>query len=531
MNWLYYLLEANLYLTIFYVGYLLLFRNLTFYSVNRWYLLISCIMAFVIPFLQIGYLKPAEIINQVSFIRQTATVTGNALPVGNKGIFNFTWQNVLLAVYIAGATLSLVLFVVKITKLYLLIKRGKATALPNYRLVKVEGSNTAFSFFGYLFITENVNENDLMTRHELVHIRQKHSADVVFLEIVKALNWFNPVVYLLQKSLKNVHEYIADKHSATDKLAYSSFLLNNAYGIAGPDVAHSFFNNNLLKQRIIMLNKPNSGKTARLKYLAILPLTGGMLCLSTLTFSKNYSTLDLSPRHVKAGDAHRLQAVEIATKNERANVGATNSSDTGKKAQVVRFPAPKAQTKQPPAPDVKMVKFPEPKSKSRKIPVPNVKLVKFPAPKVETKQVISGQANVSTTVDDFTPLYKYIQNNVRYPAADRKNKATGRVIAQLVTDKNGVITDVKILRAPSETLAAEVGRTLKSYTQALTVKPGATYTVPVAFHLIDKNDKDVFNETANTDNKQSSTTSKANNSETTNYSLNEVVIVAYAPAD
>ncbi|MDB4999999.1 MAG: hypothetical protein JWR76_1076, partial [Mucilaginibacter sp.] len=110
---------------------------------------------------------------------------------------------------------------------------------------------------------------------------------------------FNPFVYLLQRSIKTVHEYIADEQTAAyerDALTYSSFLLNNAYGIQGSTIAHSFFNYNLLKKRIIMLNKNRSGRLARLKYLTVLPLCAGMLCASTLAFAKNYGWVDLMPR-------------------------------------------------------------------------------------------------------------------------------------------------------------------------------------------------------------------------------------------
>jgi beta-lactamase regulating signal transducer with metallopeptidase domain len=95
-----------------------------------------------------------------------------------------------------------------------------------------------------------------------VHIRQKHSADIVFLELIKIINWFNPLIYLLQMSLKTMHEYIADEQTAaqeSDAISYSSFLVNNAYGLNGSSLAHSFFNYNLLKKRIIMLNQKRSG--------------------------------------------------------------------------------------------------------------------------------------------------------------------------------------------------------------------------------------------------------------------------------
>ncbi|MGN8069168.1 energy transducer TonB [Mucilaginibacter sp. 22184] len=168
-----------------------------------------------------------------------------------------------------------------------------------YKIVPIEDSNTAFSFFNYLFIGSKMKGTDIIIRHEMVHIRQKHTLDVLFLEFIKIINWFNPFVYLLQNSLKTVHEYIADEQTAafeSDTLSYSSFLVNNAYGLNGSSVTHSFFNYNLLKKRIIMLNQKRSGNLARLKYLVAVPICTAALCASTLGFSKTYALVDLAPQ-------------------------------------------------------------------------------------------------------------------------------------------------------------------------------------------------------------------------------------------
>ena len=164
---------------------------------------------------------------------------------------------------------------------------GKSKTLVDnkYKLIGIDGSNTAFSFFNYLFIGTKLKGSDTIIRHELVHIKQKHSADIIFIELIRIINWFNPVIYLVQMSIKTVHEYIADEQTASlesDALTYSSFLVNNAYGITGSSVTHSFFNYNLLKKRIIMLNQKRSGNLARLKYLVAVPICAGMLCASTL---------------------------------------------------------------------------------------------------------------------------------------------------------------------------------------------------------------------------------------------------------
>jgi len=236
-----------------------------------------------------------------------------------------------------------------------------------YKIVQLENSNTAFSFFNYLFIGSKTEGTSIIIRHEMVHIRQKHTLDVLFLEFIKIINWFNPFVYLLQNSLKTVHEYIADEQTAaleSDTLAYSSFLVNNAYGLSGSSIAPSFFNYNLLKKRIIMLNQKRSGNLARLKYLVAVPICAATLCASTLGFSKTYALIDLAPQH----------------------------ADTIIKAKQLKVPPPPPPVPPAKKPQVTVVKFPPPKVQVTKRPpppppVPPVKkpkaaVIKFAPPKV-----------------------------------------------------------------------------------------------------------------------------------------------------
>jgi hypothetical protein len=304
MNWLHYILEANLYLSIFYIGYCLVLNKETHYALNRAYLIGSCMLAFVLPFLQLGVLKhPAPV------LQQQVLTTVNYIPVqqqqvtyaiAQKPVINFTWQDGILYLYLFGVVVLFAIFMVKLYRLYVL-SRSKSTRANDYNLVEIDGQDTAFSFFNYLFINVDVAAAETIIRHELVHIRQKHSADILFVELLKIVCWFNPFIYLLQISLKAVHEYIADEKTAgsTDVSDYSTFLVNNAYGLGGSSITHSFFNYNLLKRRIIMLHQKRSGGLARLKYLVAVPICAGLLCVSTLAFSKTYGWVDLAPAGIK----------------------------------------------------------------------------------------------------------------------------------------------------------------------------------------------------------------------------------------
>ena len=313
MNWLHYLLEANLYLVVFYAGYQLFLKNETYYTLNRAYLLLSCIVSFVLPLVQIGILKPAQ-----QDTGTTAYVISTGLkPVANQAAnFNLSIQNMIFYGYLLGVAVLAAVLLLKLFKLTSMTRTAHETIEDKYKIVPIEGANTAFSFFNYLFIGSKTTGSDIIIRHELVHIRQKHTMDVLFLELIKIMNWFNPFVYLLQNSIKTVHEYIADEQTAaydSDAIAYSSFLVNNAYGLNASSVTHSFFNYNLLKKRIIMLNQKRSGNLARLKYLVAVPICAAALCASTLGFSKTYALVDLAPQ--KISDTTKVWSRSIDNKN------------------------------------------------------------------------------------------------------------------------------------------------------------------------------------------------------------------------
>ena len=313
MNWLHYLLEANLYLGVFYLGYYLFLSRETYYTLNRIYLLFSCVISFALPVLQLGILKPVEQpITAVNFtfpVETTPISTINYIPAAQP---QFAWQDGLVYAYLSGAVVLLLLLLFKLYQLLRLTRVENADSEGRYKLVKIEQSTTAFSFFNYLFIGTKVNGPETIIKHELVHIRQKHSADIIFIELLKIVNWFNPVIYLVQYSLKTLHEYIADEKTAasgSDALTYSSFLVNNAYGIDGVSITNSFFNYNLLKKRIIMLNQKRSGSLARLKYLLAVPICVGLLCASTLAFSKTYGWVDVGPHRIDKNN-HSPQVAE-----------------------------------------------------------------------------------------------------------------------------------------------------------------------------------------------------------------------------
>lgn len=561
MNWLHYLLEANLYLVVFYAGYQLFLKNETYYTLNRVYLLLSCTLSFVFPLVQIGVLKPAE---------QDAGVTAYVLSTGLKPVanqaaaFSLSIQDVLFYAYLLGVIVLAIILLLKLFKLASMTRAAHEMIDERYKIVPVDDSNIAFSFFNYLFIGSKATGNDIIIRHELVHIRQKHTFDVLFLELIKIINWFNPFIYLMQVSLKTVHEYIADEQTAaleTDALTYSSFLVNNAYGLSGSSVTHSFFNYNLLKKRIIMLNQKRSGNLARLKYLVTVPICAAALCASTLGFSKTYALIDLVPQ--KIADTTKILSRSIdypngvrlneigSVVNNKTDFEVTITDKQGNKKtyrkstasagdkkllqQEYRYafpdkigvpkPPAKITNMPPPPPPVNPAKAPKSAPKVKKnIKVTDVVLLPPPAAPAEpaTEPVEQRVPPPPPPKDPFENLYEYIGRHVRYPAIARKNHIAGKIILSFDVN-NGKIEDVKITRNVYDAMDAEVVRVVKDYNGTLGVKSGK-YAIPVTYKLVDKDNNSVGKEPDNKDKAGANDILVASGRVT---ELNEVVVVGY----
>jgi beta-lactamase regulating signal transducer with metallopeptidase domain len=361
MNWLYYLLETNLYLALFYGFYRLFLHRETFYTLNRYYLLLAVLISFILPFLQISYLNQLLTYNDPLAVRITTRLSATNNQYNNADIF--TVKKLALAAYI----MVVIFFTIKLIRnLYSILSLAfKAKRQRIGKIIHVEWSNSdpAFSFFNLLFINPSTTEKNTILRHEMVHIHQKHSLDVLFFEIVQIICWFNPVAYLIKKDIKLLHEYIADDLTTDDhdihKHEYAMFLIQNSFGIVPNQLANQMFNQSILKKRIKMLNKEKSAGRTRFRLLLALPIAGGMLCASTMAFTKDYAMIDLYPKQYESVKAAPQEPVK--TKSTKQAPKKTVKRDQVKfpppivKKDKIKFPPPivkpdKAVPPPPPAP-------------------------------------------------------------------------------------------------------------------------------------------------------------------------------------
>lgn len=294
MSWLYYLLEANLYLAAFYLLYKLLLQHTTFYNANRYFLVLSIMMAFTIPFMQLGFLKPPlEIATAVQM--EEVPLQSIEVVVADQSTA-WSLNDYLLCGYLALAIGLAAKFLFSISKIIRLYFKHQKRELGKYTLVELPAEHAAFSFFNVLFIHPSMAKNNAVLTHEMIHIKQKHSLDIILLELLKIVCWFNPIVYLMKRDLTLLHEYIADESTTAKDISkheYAMFLIENSMASYSPSLVNQFFNQSILKSRINMLNKEKTAKWARLKYLLAVPLGVGLLCASTLSFSKSYGYLEI----------------------------------------------------------------------------------------------------------------------------------------------------------------------------------------------------------------------------------------------
>src|SRR6202000_2024996 len=159
MNWLHYILEANLYLAVFYTGYYLFLSRETHYTLNRFYLLFGSMVSFILPVVQLGILKPApqtQTVNAVHFVYTIPTATTLTPVYTTPVVPAFNWQDGIMYAYLIGAAIVLMLLLVKLYQLLKLTHAKKPGFDGSYKVVQINGSDTAFSFFNYLFIGTNV---------------------------------------------------------------------------------------------------------------------------------------------------------------------------------------------------------------------------------------------------------------------------------------------------------------------------------------------------------------------------------------
>ncbi|MGI9533286.1 energy transducer TonB [Lutimonas sp.] len=272
-----YIVQVLLFQIVFMAFYDLIIRKETFFQWNRAYLILTSLLAYVLPLLKFQTVKenipqeyvvmvPEIILSPSSYIEKQ--INWSVVLFQGLGWFFFT-----------GLAIAFVLFMFKIIKIYNLIRQNSKVKNKGYSLVLLEEQHTAFSFFNYIFIGKKMQSREDIINHEIVHVKQRHSIDMLLFEFKKIVFWFNPYSYLYQSRIAELHEFIADSKSVSkkEKSTFINSLLAEVFRIDKIPFVNSFNNQSLIKKRIIMFNRNHSKKFLKIKYAFLIPVFIGML--------------------------------------------------------------------------------------------------------------------------------------------------------------------------------------------------------------------------------------------------------------
>ena len=445
MTWWQYLLLVNLYLVLFYGFYALLLRSETFFNLNRAYLVTSSLLSFFIPLIHSDWVSKLIITRQV---QQTISVYAQPITIYNfrpiAQEHHITIGSVIVFIYAAGALFLAARLI------------GQLISLK--RIFSAPESMGAFSFFKSVRLGANMDNKDVIEAHELVHVSHWHSADVMLIEFIAIINWFNPIVYVYKRGIKHIHEFIADKQAVkkgTTKAEYALLLLSQTLKTPAHELANTFFNNSLLKRRILMLQKSRSTYVALIKYGLSAPLFMLMLVFSSAAVIKNHTVrfFNHKAEEVLQAPAASLSAVRINNKGDNSGKAIVKDVEHG---------------------DDKPL---ETKSKS----VSEAKLHTDPIfVSVEQEPQFKG---------GMLAFYQFLALNLDYPEQMIHYNIQGRVVITLTVEKDGSLSDIKSVQDVGYGSAEEAIKVLKSspkwqpgYQNGRPVR--VRYTLPINFTLV-----------------------------------------------
>jgi hypothetical protein len=291
MECLTYLLKVTACTVLFFGFYLVVLRKLTFFKINRFYLLVTLLMSFLIPALQFELKREMPALDtELAGMPDLKPVNPAPVQLIQPIVVEYQPEvspkiDWLALIPYAYGGIALLLLLICLWRLFVLLKHtGSYTKNSDgLKLISKTEGFTNCSFFNYVFINGSVlSDQDLavLLKHEEVHAKQYHSIDKVLLMIAKAILWFNPIVYLYDKALEQVHEYEADEITSTSfgHQAYAKLLLKLAISKSDMPLIHNFVKSPI-KDRIKMLFHSKSKNMKKLTYLFTIPAAMGLIWL------------------------------------------------------------------------------------------------------------------------------------------------------------------------------------------------------------------------------------------------------------
>ena len=539
-TFLVYILKSSVCLALFYLFYRLLLSKETFHRFNRLALLGVLVLSCVVPFIEVTVQEPSEMAQP--FLALEEMVVMEPVVALDERPMYFPWKELMLLVYVGGIFFFLVRHMWSLGRMVRLLRTSRRENLEGGILLFVHKEKVApFSWMKMIAVSEeDLKENgQAILTHERAHIHNRHSWDLLLAEVCIFVQWFNPAAWLLKQELQTIHEYEADEwviENGIDAKTYQLLIIKKAVGARLYSIANSF-NHSSLKKRITMMIKKKSNPWARMKYLYVLPLAAVAVAafarpevsnkLDEISSVKvNDLTSIVKAEEVKSmenssDEKFKVSGTVLAADTKIPVIGAsviirgtTNGTLTDldgkftltglKKDDVIQVSFVGFQTRSVIVKDESpliillddavqnlegMVVY-APTQKSEKDEV-----VVFDLPMEEVKQKEVKDEPIFQVVEEMPEFpgglaeaMKFLAKNINYPVAAQQAKIEGRVIVQFVVEKDGSVSDVKVMRGVNSELDAEAIRVVsmmpkwipgKQRGKAVAVK----YTMPIIFRL------------------------------------------------
>lgn len=295
LTFAYYILKVIICSGILYAYYLWALKDKIFHSWNRFYLLAAVTLSLAAPLIKINiWQKPQEPATQVIHLIQSFNTNDEVMYeyTRHQQSFHIDASNASLFIYIIISALLLALLIKTLLRINYIKRSNNCTVVEGINFINTDAKGTPFSFFNNIFWNNKIDLNTLsgkqIFKHEVAHVREKHSYDKIFLNIVLILFWCNPIFWLIKKELNLIHEFIADKKAIEDNdtASFAAMVLNVTYPQQQFSITNNFFYSPL-KRRLTMLTKNKNPKINYLSRLLVLPLVALVFFAFTLKAKVN----------------------------------------------------------------------------------------------------------------------------------------------------------------------------------------------------------------------------------------------------
>ena len=509
-DFLIYDLKVAAWIAVFYMFYRLMLSRETFHRVNRIVLLATAVVSFVLPFCVITLhetvMMPAP---------QASVEVGNMVAEVAEPVVPL-WQKLLPYLFTIGVVITLGHTLWSIFRIMRLIKKSEQHPQADGIVVCVTGNAqmSPFSWMHYIVMNRrDYEEQDAaILAHERGHIRLRHSWDVVLVDMLTALQWFNPAMWMLRMDLRAIHEYEADAAVLSQGInarQYQYLLVTKAAGIGGYSIANGI-SHSTLKNRIHMMLHKKSSNSHLLKLLALVPIVGITLAINAekvqdivYTPANNVpdavtTATEQAPAVQEDTKTYTVRGVVKDKEKKDPIVGAVIRVNGSKKGTVTdRNGEFSLKAKKGDRIEVMYVGY---ASGSIVINDPQIKYdLRLQKDGSDASNTNDKTFDVVEQMPEFPggqiAMLDFLSKNIRYPEEAHKAGIQGRVVATFVVEKDGSISNAKVMRSIDPLLDAEALRVISSMPNWIPGKQdgkpvAVKYTIPVTFKLNSSEKKD-----------------------------------------